>query len=250
MSPINAVLPDSPIALVTGASQRLGAQLASSLHARGMRVVVHYHHSVAAAQALCDQLEAARPGSTLALCADLATRTAPTQIIDQVQAHWGRLDLLVNNAAIFRATPLATSELDDWDEITGINLRAPYFLCRAAAPLLRAQRGLIVNLADIYADRPRPEYAIYCASKAGLVGLTRALARELAPEIRVNAVAPGAILWTADASLAEQQAILARTPLERLGEPSDIATAVAYLLDAPYVTGQVLTVDGGRSIFD
>ncbi len=250
MSPINAVLTDPPIALVTGASQRLGAQLASSLHARGMRVVVHYHHSVAAARALCDKLEAARPGSTLALCADLATRAAPTQIIDQVQAHWGRLDLLVNNAAVFRATPLATSELDDWDEITGINLRAPYFLCRAAAPLLRAQRGLIVNLADIYADRPRPEYAIYCASKAGLVGLTRALARELAPEIRVNAVAPGAILWTADASLAEQQAILARTPLERLGEPSDIATAVAYLLDAPYVTGQVLTVDGGRSIFD
>ena len=250
MSPINAVLTAAPVALVTGASQRLGAQLATALHARGMRVVVHYHQSVAAAQALCDKLEAARPASTLQICADLATPTAPAQIINEVQAHWGRLDLLVNNAAVFRATPLATSGLDDWDEITGINLRAPYFLCRAATPLLRQQRGLIVNLADIYADRPRPEYAIYCASKAGLVGLTRALARELAPEIRVNAVAPGAILWTADASLAEQQAILARTPLERLGEPSDIARAVGYLLDAPYVTGQVLTVDGGRSIFD
>jgi pteridine reductase len=250
MSSINPILTDAPVALVTGASQRLGARLTTALHARGMRVVVHYHHSAAAAQALCATLEAARSGSTLQICADLTSRAAPSEIIDRVRAHWGRLDLLVNNAAVFRATPLATSALDDWDEITTINLRAPYFLCRAAAALLREQRGLIVNLADIYADRPRLEYAIYCASKAGLVGLTRALARELAPFIRVNAVAPGAILWTADASLEERSAILARTPLERLGDPSDIATAVAYLLDAPYVTGQVLTVDGGRSIFD
>lgn len=253
MSSLNASVdeaPASPVVLVTGGSQRLGAQLVRALHTRGMRVVVHYHQSAEAARALCDELEARRPGSTMQVCADLVTRTAPERIVEQIRLHWGQLDVLINNAAVFRATPLAASGLDDWDEITAINLRAPYFLCRAAAPLLRLQRGLIINLADIYADRPRPQYAIYCASKAGLVGITRALARELAPEIRVNAVAPGAILWSADASCEEQQAVLERTPLERLGEPSDIATAVSYLIDAPYVTGQVLTVDGGRSIFD
>lgn len=245
-----APAPVAPVALVTGASQRLGAQLATALHQRGLRVVVHYHQSAAAARALCDTLEARRPGTTLLICADLAACAAPEQIIEQIRAHWGQLDILINNAAVFRATPLASSRSDDWDEITGINLRAPYFLCRAASGMLRQQRGLIINLADVYADRPRPQYAIYCASKAGLVGMTRALARELAPEIRVNAVAPGAILWSADASLEEQQSVLARTPLGRLGQPSDIATAVGYLMDAPYVTGQVLTVDGGRSIFD
>jgi len=171
-------------------------------------------------------------------------------MLGQVHSRWGRLDVLINNAAVFRPTPLATSNFDDWQEIIGVNLRAPYFLSRAATPLLRASRGLIVNLADIYAERPRAQFAIYCASKAGLIGMTRALARELAPEIRVNAIAPGAILWSSEASPAEQQAILARTPLARLGEPADIAHAVGYLVDAPYVTGQVLTVDGGRSIFD
>ena len=240
----------APVALVTGASQRLGAQLATFLHARGMRVGIHYHHSAASARALCARLEALRTNSTLLIEADLAAAESPDRLLGQVHSRWGRLDVLINNAAVFRPTPLATSNFDDWQEIIGVNLRAPYFLSRAATPLLRASRGLIVNLADIYAERPRAQFAIYCASKAGLIGMTRALARELAPEIRVNAIAPGAILWSSEASPAERQAILARTPLARLGEPADIAHAVGYLVDAPYVTGQVLTVDGGRSIFD
>lgn len=250
MSPQNGFVAETPVALVTGASQRLGAHLAAALHARGMCVVVHYHRSVTAARDLCARLEALRPGSTLPVCADLSTQDAPAQIMEQVRSYWGRLDVLINNAAVFRATPLSASSFEDWQEVTGINLRAPYFLSQAATPLLRQRLGLIINLADVYAERPRPHYAIYCASKAGLLGITRALARELAPEIRVNAVAPGAILWSADASLEEQQSVLTRTPLGRIGEPSDIATAVRYLIDAPYVTGQVITVDGGRSIFD
>jgi len=241
---------EAPVALVTGASQRLGAQLAAFLHARGMRVVVHYHHSETAARALCAELEAARAHSTLAIQADLGALDTPARLVSSVASQWGRLDVLINNAAVFRATPLEHTQLDDWDEITSVNLRAPYFLSQAATPWLRMRGGLIVNLADIYAERPRPQFAVYCASKAGLVGLTRALARDLAPDIRVNAIAPGAILWSSEASVAEQQAILARTPLARLGEPADIAHAMGYLLDAPYVTGQVLTVDGGRSIFD
>lgn len=240
----------APVALVTGGSQRLGAHLVAALHARGMRVAVHYHRSDSAARGLCAALDAQRRGATFAVGADLTDPAAPDALVRAVAARWGRMDLLVNNAAVFRPTPLDDSALTDWDEILGVNLRAPYFTARAAAPLLRASRGLIVNLVDIYAERPRTEFAIYCASKAGLVGVTRALARELAPDVRVNAIAPGAILWSSEASEAEQQAILGRTPLARLGEPADIARAVHYLVDAPYVTGQVLTVDGGRSIFD
>lgn len=240
----------APVALVTGASQRLGAQLAISLHARGYRVVVHYHRSEGAARALCARLDAERPDATLAIAADLGAPDAPAQLVAAAAQRWDRLDVLVNNAAVFRPTPLADSGHDDWEAITGVNLRAPYFLAQAALPWLQAHQGLIVNLVDIYAERPRPQFAIYCAAKAGLIGLTRALARELAPTVRVNAIAPGAILWSSEASAAEQQAILARTPLARLGDPQDIARALDYLLDAPYVTGQVLTVDGGRSIFD
>jgi pteridine reductase len=241
---------DLPVALVTGASQRLGATIARALHARGHRVAVHYHRSQAPAHALCAELQSLRADSAGPFAADLADRAACEALVPAVLARWGRLDVLVNNAAVFRATPTSSSAAADWDEIAHVNLRAPYILACAAADALRARDGLIVNLADVYAERPRAGFVLYCVSKAGLVGLTRALAREFAPLIRVNAIAPGAILWSAEAGDAERAAILARTPLARLGAAGDIAGAVCYLLDAPYVTGQVISVDGGRSIYD
>ncbi len=237
-----------PVALITGASRRIGAHLVDTLHARGYQVVLHYHRSANAALALRDTLDARRAGSVLAVEADLAQPTAAAALIARIAGSWGRLDVLINNAAVFQPTPLATADLADWNAHFDINVRAPFLLTQAAAPMLRATRGAIINLTDIYAERPRADYAVYCASKAALIGLTKALARDLAPEVRVNAVSPGAILWHAQASADEQTHILARTPLGRLGELQDIATAVNYLLDAPYVTGQVVTVDGGRSV--
>ncbi|MBI2802497.1 MAG: pteridine reductase [Gammaproteobacteria bacterium] len=241
---------DSKVALITGAGRRLGARIATTLHAHGLRVAVHFNRSSSAAQALVAQLNAGRAASAAAFAADLSDDAALRTLLAAVTQTFGRLDVLVNNASVFRATPIGATSSTDWDEILGTNLKAPYLLSELAVPFLKARRGCIINLTDVYADRPRPNYAMYCISKAGLVGLTRALARDLAPEIRVNAVSPGAILWSADASTTEQSAILARTPLARAGEALDIAMAVRYLVDAEYVTGQVLAVDGGRSIFD
>lgn len=250
MSSLSREPESAPVALVTGSSQRLGAHIVSTLHARGMRVVVHYRRSDEQARALCDALEGMRAGSVMRIAADLTAPGAPQEIIDAIHSQWGRLDLLVNNAALFHPTPLDNSTVAEWDEMTGVNLRAPYFLSQAALPLLQTRGGSIVNIVDIYAERPRPRYAVYCATKAGLIGLTRALARELAPVIRVNAIAPGAILWSSGSTPSDQQSILAKTPLARLGSLEDISRAVCYLIDSPYVTGQVMNVDGGRSIFD
>ena len=250
MSSLDVAQATPKVALITGASHRLGAEIAETLHARGMRVVLHYHHSAEGAAALHAKLAARRAESVLSIAADLALDADRTALITQIQTTWGRLDILVNNAAIFFPTPVATSTVAQWHRVLGVNLEAPYFLSQAALPLLRVARGSIINLCDVYAERPRPDYPIYCISKAGLLGLTRALARDLAPEVRVNAVSPGAILWSADASSAEQQAILSRTPLGRSGSAADIAGAVQYLIDAPYVTGQIIAVDGGRSIYD
>lgn len=238
------------VALVTGGSQRLGAHTARALHARGFCVAVHYHQSQAAAAQLCEELEKIRPQSTCLVQGDLSTAAAPAAVIATVAARWGRLDVLVNNAAVFRPTPCGDPGMTDWDEIAGTNLRAPWLLANAALPWLKRRGGSIINIVDIYAERPRPGFALYCASKAGLIGLTRALARELAPEVRVNAVAPGAIMWSTETSASDKSAILAKTPLGRLGSPNDIAGAVCYLLDAEYVTGQVLNIDGGRTVFD
>lgn len=238
------------VALITGAARRLGAQIADTLHAHGFGVSLHYQHSGAEADALAATLNARRSASAVAVRADLGDPDAPAQLLAGVRARWGRLDVLVNNAAVFRATPLAATSDADWTEIMGVNLKAPYFLSRAAAPLLAQNLGSIVNLADIYADRPKPDFAVYCAAKAGLIGLTKAFARDLAPAVRVNAVSPGAILWTDDDDLDTQRAVLAKTPLARRGEPQDIADAILYLANAAYVTGQIIAVDGGRSLFD
>jgi pteridine reductase len=238
----------APVALVTGAARRIGAAIARALHADGFELVLHYRDSHADADALAGELEQARAGSVLVLAADLADVASLPALVRATIDRYGRLDALVNNASAFFPTPLGASAPDDWQTLFAVNAQAPWFLAQAAAPHLAAARGAIVNLADIHAERPLPEHALYGASKAALVYLTRALALELAPEVRVNAVAPGAILWPEGGKpQAERDAVLARTPLARTGTPQEIAEAVRWLLrEATYTTGQVLRVDGGR----
>ena len=238
--------------LITGAARRVGRAIALELHAAGANVLLHYRKAADDARALAGELNAQRPGSAFCQAADLLDLGALSALVDVTLEQFGRLDALVNNASSFFATPLGQIDLAAWDDLIGSNLRAPLFLTQAAAPHLRATRGAVVNITDIHAERPLVTYPLYCAAKAGLLGLTRALAIELAPEVRVNAVAPGPILWPdADApgrfAPQAQEHIIAHTLLKREGRPDDIARTVRFLLDdAPYVTGQV-NVDGGRS---
>ncbi len=238
--------------LVTGAGRRIGATIARVLHAAGGRVVLHCHRSRREAEALAAELNAARPASAAVVAANLLDAQALAGLVEAAAGAFGRLDALVNNASSFHPTPLEELSGDDWEDLVGTNLRAPLFLAKAAAPRLRAARGAIVNIVDIHAERPLGGFVVYSVAKAGLAGLTRALAVELAPEVRVNGVSPGAILWPEEGehfSAAEQGRIVAHTPLARTGTPEDVAGAVKYLLfDAPFVTGQILAVDGGRSI--
>jgi pteridine reductase len=238
-------------ALVTGAARRIGAAIARRLHAAGAKVVLHYRGAEADAIALEAELNAARAGSAARVKADLLAPIAPRVLLGFAEERFGRLDLLVNNASTFYPTPIGSIEPGHWDELIGSNLRAPLFLSQEAAPALKKQRGAIVNIADIHAERPLKGYAVYSIAKAGLVSLTRALALELGPEVRVNAVAPGAIVWPEDGQFPppERGRVVATTPLERLGAPAEVARAVHFLATAPFVTGQVLAVDGGRSIF-
>jgi len=238
------------VMLVTGGAQRLGAAIVCHLHKAGYRVIVHCHRSQETAQALVESLNATRAESAVTLTADLGEPAALTALVAAAAARWGRLDGLINNAAVFRSTTLTETSLLDWSALMDINLRAPFLLSQAAYPWLAANGGSIVNITDIYAERPKANHAVYCASKAGLAGLTRALARDLGPTVRVNGVAPGAILWPEIGDSAEQTRLLNRTPLARPGDPADIAGAVLYLVQAPYVTGQIVAVDGGRSVVD
>lgn len=237
------------VALITGAAQRVGAEIARELHRAGLRVVIHYRSSAAAAAALRDELLAQRPDSVTLLRADLLDTAKLPALIEEAHGHWGRLDALVNNASSFFPTTVGTISETDWDDLVGSNLKAPLFLAQAAAPLLAAQLGTIINIVDIHGERPLKTYPLYSVAKAGLVMLTRALARELAPAVRVNGVAPGAILWPEHANEEVRRAIIARTALKRQGHPRDIARTVRFLiLEADYMTGQILTVDGGRSL--
>jgi pteridine reductase len=241
---------DGKVVLVTGGARRVGAAIVRAFHRVGARVVVHYRDAADEADALHAELEGARPGSAHLVRADLLDRDAPGAVAAAATARWGRLDAVVNNASLFYPTRVEAATAAQWDELIGINLRAPFFVAQAAAPALRAARGAIVNLADIYAERPLQGFPIYSIAKAGLVMATKTLARELAPEVRVNAVAPGPILWPEQGTSDEsQRRIVDRTALRRQGEPADVAAAVLFLVrDAPYVTGQVLAVDGGRSL--
>ena len=236
--------------LITGAAKRVGRSIARELHAAGANVVVHYRAAADTARLLVDEMNAARAGSALCVQADLLDRDALASLVEQAVAHFGRLDALVNNASSFFATPLGTIDEAAWADLVGSNFKAPLFLTQAAAPHLRQTRGAVVNITDIHAERPLAGYPLYCAAKAGLLGLTRALAIELAPEVRVNAVAPGPILWPEDGTFdSETRArIEEHTLLGHAGSPLDIARTVRFLFnDAPYVTGQVINVDGGRT---
>ena len=239
--------------LVTGAAKRVGSAIAGELHRAGANVAIHYRTAQAAAESMAAEFNAQRPNSAICLQADLLDVDALSALVANTVAHFGRLDALVNNASSFFATPLGKISAADWDDLLGSNLKAPLFLTQAAAPHLRAAQGAVVNITDIHAERPLAGYPLYCAAKAGLLGLTRALAIELAPLVRVNAVAPGAILWPDDGEASgfdpqARQRVVDHTLLQRTGSPQDIARTVRFLLaDADYVTGQVINVDGGRS---
>ena len=240
-----------PVALVTGAARRLGAAIARTLHATGHDLALHCHASRAEAEALAAELEATRPGSTLVLQADLAQFDRLPELVAKTIGRFGRLDALVNNAAAFFPTPFGAVTPAQWDELFATNVRAPFFLSQAAAPHLKAARGAILNLSDVYARQPRADLSAYATGKGALEAMTRALAVALAPEVRVNAIAPGAILWPEQGKdAAAQAALLARVPLQRTGTPGDVAAAVSWLLggNAGYVTGQTLHVDGGRGL--
>ncbi len=237
-----------PVALVTGAARRIGATIARTLHAAGYDLALHCHTSYAELETLVGELEAQRRDSTIALQAELGDVDSLPDLVDTALARFNRLDALVNNASRFYATPLETAAVMQWDELLAVNARAPFFLARAAAPALRQTQGAIVNIADIYAERPLPGHAIYDISKAALVMATKALAVELAPEVRVNAIAPGNMLWSTNAVKAETlETVIGRTTLRRQGSPQDVASAVLFLLrDATYCSGTILPVDGGR----
>ena len=234
------------VALVTGAGRRVGARIARELHAAGMSVAVHCHRSREEAEGLRAELEAARPGSAAVVAADLLDPAAAPAVAAAAAERWGRLDVLVNNASTFYPTPIGEVTEADWRSLVGSNLAAPFFLAQAAAPRLRAARGCIVNVADVYGHRPLAGHPVYSAAKAGLLMLTRALALELGPEVRVNSVSPGAVLWP-EADDPGRRRVIDGIALGRSGDPGDVARAALFLVrDAPYVTGQDLAVDGGR----
>jgi pteridine reductase len=244
---------DRPVVLVTGSAQRIGAAIVSMLHTTGYNTVIHYRHSSAEADALVARLNAQRKNSATAINADLNDIAAIRNLATRSLDTWGRIDALVNSASAFYPTPVATATEQQWDDLISSNMKAPFFLSQALAPALATQQGSIINIADIYAEKPLHEHTIYCMAKAANVMLTKSLARELAPQVRVNGIAPGAILWPETGGATNegsQQSILEKIPLKRTGTAEDIASTVLFLLrDVPYISGQIIAVDGGRSIF-
>jgi len=237
-------------ALITGGARRVGAAIARELHAAGANVAIHYRKSANDAESLAAELNTSRPRSALTVQADLLDIAKLPGLVEFTVRNFGALDVLVNNASTFHATPVGEITPAAWDDLLGTNLRAPLFLAQAAVPALRKSGGLIINIVDIHALRPLRNYTVYCTAKAGLHMLTRSLAKELGPEIRVNGIAPGPVLWPEGESDTSTRAkIIERTILKRMGTPADIArTALFFAAHAPFITGQILAVDGGRSV--
>jgi pteridine reductase len=239
---------ESSVVFITGAGKRVGAALARHLHRRGYAIAVHYRNAKPEAEALAAELNTARADSCLLLQADLDQHAQRDALIPGIIAHYGRLDVLINNASSFLPTPIGDATDRHWDELFDSNARAPFFLSQAAAPFLRERHGCIVNIADIFGQVPKPRHTVYCMAKAALIMMTRSLALELAPDVRVNAIAPGAILWPESGKPdAEKDAIVKATPLARMGDVGDICQTAVWLIEqAAFTTGQVIAVDGGR----
>jgi pteridine reductase len=241
---------DSPVALVTGGAKRLGAAIATLLHHHNHNIVLHYRHSAAEANLLAATFNAQRNNSCIVIQADLMDMGDIKKLAKSAKDHWSRLDTLINNASSFYPTPITDATENQWNDIMASNVKAPYFLAQALASSLKKTRGCIINMADIYADKPLKQHSIYSIAKAANVMLTKTLAQELAPYVRVNGIAPGAILWP-DQALPEntKNNILEKIPLEKIGNASDIANTVLFLVNnAPYINGQIIAVDGGRNL--
>lgn len=238
------------VALITGSAKRIGRTIATLLHHEGFNVIIHYHHSRREADSLAAELNGLRDGSATTLQADLNDMAAVNSLAENAVQWWGKINLLVNNASAFFPTDIEHNTQAEWDELINTNLRAPYFLCSALCQTLKQHNGCIINLVDIHAQRALPGHPIYSIAKAGLQMMTLSLAKELSPEVRVNGVSPGPILWP-ETELSEQakNAIMDKTLLKKLGSPEDIADAVLFLSKAEYITGQILPVDGGKSLF-
>lgn len=238
------------VALITGSAERLGAATATFLHKNDWNVVIHYRSKANAAEKLVSELNHVRADSAFAVKADLSSDTNLTYLAQTAREKWGRVDALINNASSFYPTAVTSASFAQWDDLFASNARAPFFLSQALLPELKKSQGSIINMVDIHASKPLADHSIYCMAKASLLMMTKALAKELAPEVRVNAIAPGAILWPENIpEEAAQQKIINGIPMQQLGTPLDIARSIYFLLEnAPYITGQILAVDGGRSL--
>ncbi|MCK5877090.1 MAG: pteridine reductase [Candidatus Marithrix sp.] len=238
------------VGLITGSSKRIGAAIVRQLHAHGMNIALHYHHSKTAAVDLQNELNNQRPDSVMLLSGDICNIDILNKMVQQVIEKYAHLDVLINNASYFYPTPISQVTELDWEKLLGTNLKAPFFLCQAAAPHLKKTQGCIINMADIHGLRPLKEHSVYSIAKSGLIMLTKTLAKELGPQIRVNAIAPGAILWPDnDMDDTTKQQIIANVALKRHGNAQDIAKTVLFLIrDADYLTGQIIRVDGGRTL--
>lgn len=240
---------ENKVALITGGARRIGAEIATILHNQGFQIAIHYRNSREQAQALQETLNSIRPDSVILIQADLHVTKGLNSLVKSTVERFGQLDVIVNNASSFYPTPISKASEQDWDDLMGSNLKAPFFLAQAAAPALKKTKGCIINIVDIHSERPLKEHPIYCMAKAGLAMMTKSLAKELGPEIRVNGVSPGAILWPEnEMDQLTQQRIISRSFLKRQGSPSDIAQTVLFLATQSYITGQIIAVDGGRSL--
>lgn len=238
------------VVLITGAGKRVGSVVAQTLHQQGWRVIIHYRSSSAEATQLIQELNAIRAHSAVGIQADLNKMGDIEKLTEQAKNTWGRIDALINNASSFYPTPIESATEAQWDDLFASNAKAPFFLAKALIPFLKESKGSIINMVDIHADRPLPNYPIYCMAKAALVALTKSLARDLGPSVRVNGIAPGMILWPSDNSLDDKikTAMINRIPLKREGSPEDIAKTICFLLEESFISGHIIAVDGGRSI--